>query len=427
MIKSVKGTRDILPAAYTDDPGEQSHLWQFVEDKAREVFGLYGFEEIRTPIFEKTELFARGVGESTDIVNKEMYTWTDRAAEGRTGESLTLRPENTASVIRSYIEHQMWTKRNLVKLYYIGPQFRRERPQKGRFRQFYQIGAEVIGNTDNPAIEAEVIEMLDKFLKSLGIVNTTLLVNSVGCPGCRPKFNEALKAALAADIDKMCGDCQRRYEINPLRVLDCKVPADQPYIDALPAMLDMLCDECRTHFEMFRSFLDARGIAYTISKRMVRGLDYYVKTAFEIIGGNLGAQNSILGGGRYDGLSETLGGPKSSGFGFAIGFDRLVMSLPADSPVRPPAPDYFIAWLGEEALQRAVLLARDLRNAGLNIAVDFEGRKLKASMREADKLGARRVIIIGEDELRSGSYIVRDMSDGSQKSVAADQAVNLLR
>ena len=416
-----------MPAAYTDDAGEQIHRWQFVEDTAREAFRLYGFEEIRTPIFEKTELFARGVGESTDIVHKEMYTWTDRAAEGRTGESLTLRPENTASVIRAYIEHQMWTKRNLVKLYYVGPQFRRERPQKGRFRQFYQIGAEVIGNTDNPAIEAEVIEMLDWFLKKLGITNTTLLINSVGCPNCRPGFNEALKRELAGNIDKMCGDCQRRYEINPLRVLDCKVPADQPYIEALPAMLDMLCGECRTHFEKFRGYLDARGIAYTISKRMVRGLDYYVKTAFEIIGGNLGAQNSILGGGRYDGLSETIGGPKSNGFGFAIGFDRLVMSLPEESATQPPKPDYFIAWLGDEALDRAVLLARDLRNAGLNVAVDFEARKLKASMREADKLGARRVIIIGEDELRNGMFIVRDMSDGSQTTVAADEAVNTLK
>src|SRR5581483_11919745 len=307
MIKSIKGTRDLLPAAYTDKTGEQIHRWQFVEDKAREAFRRYGFEEIRTPIFEKTELFARGVGESTDIVNKEMYTWIDKAGEGRTGESLTLRPENTAPVIRAFIQHQMWIKRNLVKLFYVGPQFRREHPQAGRFRQFYQIGAEVIGNTDNPAIEAEVIEMLDWFLKELGITNSTLLINSVGCPKCRPAFNETLKKELAANIDKMCGDCQRRYEVNPLRVLDCKVPADQPYIDALPAMLDLLCDECKEHFEKFRSYLDTRNIQYTISKRMVRGLDYYVKTAFEIIGGNLGAQNSILGGGRYDGLSETLG------------------------------------------------------------------------------------------------------------------------
>jgi histidyl-tRNA synthetase len=321
----------------------------------------------------------------------------------------------------------MWTKRSLVKLYYIGPQFRRERPQKGRFRQFYQIGAEVIGNTDNPAIEAEVIEMLDWFLKELGITNSTLLINSVGCPNCRPNFNETLKRELAANIDKMCSDCQRRYEVNPLRVLDCKVPADQPYIDALPSMLDMLCGECKEHFEKFRSYLDARRIAYTISKRMVRGLDYYVKTAFEIIGGNLGAQNSILGGGRYDGLSETLGGPPSRGFGFAIGFDRLVMSLPEDSPIEPPRPDYFIAWLGDEALDRAVLLARDLRNVGLNIAIDFETRKLKGAMREADKLGVRRVIIIGEDELRSGKYIVRDMADGSQTIVDANDAVSILK
>lgn len=412
MIKSVKGTRDLLPAEFTAEAGEQIHRWHFVEAMARDAFRRYGFEEIRTPVFEKTELFARGVGESTDIVNKEMFTWTDI-----NGDSLTLRPENTASVVRSCIEHHMWSERGLVKLYYMGPQFRRERPQKGRFRQFYQIGAEVLGSTDNPAIEAEAIEMLLWFFAQIRVASPALLVNSVGCPNCRPQYNELLRTAIGSRLDQLCGDCHRRYEVNPLRVFDCKVEGCQVVIASLPLITDSLCEECRAHFGKFQSLLRARQIEFQLAPRMVRGLDYYVRTAFEITAGKLGAQNSVVGGGRYDGLSETLGGPPAKGFGFAIGVDRLVMSLADESIIPKPAPDLFIAYLGEAAFHAAMLLARSLREQGAYVALDFEGRSLKSAMRLADKLGARYVAILGEDELAKGEVVLREMASGSQENV----------
>lgn len=412
MIKSVKGTRDLLPAAFTSEAGEQIHRWHFVEEAARDAFHRYGFEEIRTPVFEKTELFARGVGESTDIVNKEMFTWTDI-----NGDSLTLRPENTAPVVRSYIEHHMWSERGLVKLYYLGPQFRRERPQKGRFRQFYQIGAEVLGPADNPAIEAEAIEMLLFFFSQIRVASPELLINSVGCPRCRPQYNETLRAAIGSRFDQLCGDCHRRYEVNPLRVFDCKIENCQPVIASLPLISDSLCEECRAHFERFQSLLRARQIEFRLAPRMVRGLDYYVRTAFEITAGNLGSQNSVVGGGRYDGLSETLGGPATKGFGFAIGVDRLVMSLADDAQVPRPSPDVFIASLGEAAFEKATLIARSLRQEGLFVYLDFDGRGLKSAMRLADKLNARYVAILGEDELARGEIVLREMTSGSQENV----------
>src|SRR5260370_23276516 len=319
MIKAVKGTRDILPPS--------SAAWNQVEAISREVFRTYNYQEIRTPILEETALFARGVGEETDIVSKEMYTFEDRD-----GSSLTLRPEATASVMRAYIEHRLDQRPGLEKLYYIGPMFRRERPQKGRYRQFYQIGAEAIGS-ESPAVDAEVIEMVVDLLRRVGLSGFELYLNSVGDANCRPQYVALLKAKLRGVASQLCADCQRRVETNPLRVLDCKVPEDQAIIDALPSIQDHLCDACRTHFHSLRAHLDDRGIAYQIRPRMVRGLDYYMRTTFEIVHGALGAQNSVLGGGRYDWLAEALGSPVAApGIGFSIGEDRLVMSVDQEHP-----------------------------------------------------------------------------------------------
>src|SRR5437868_8433439 len=324
MVKAVRGTRDLLPP--------ETELWNRVEQSAREVFALYNFSEIRTPIFEDTQLFARGVGEATDIVSKEMYTWEDRArAQSEKAQSLTLRPENTAGVVRAYIEHKLWERPGLQKLYHTGPQSRRERPQKGRYRQFYQIGAEVIGpssaGSESPSVDAEALEMLATLLDRVGITGWTLELNSVGCANDSPKYITALQAALKDVVGGMCADCQRRAVTNPLRVFDCKVAADQPIIEKLPRMSDYLDDTCRSHFAEVRALLDAVGVPYALNDRLVRGLDYYSRTAFEFTHGALGAQNAILGGGRYDGLSEQLGGPSAPGIGFAIGEDRFVMAL----------------------------------------------------------------------------------------------------
>lgn len=406
MIKTVKYTRDILPEEFTHDTSAQSHRFQHVEAVAREAFRRYGYLEIRTPIFEHTELFARGVGADTDIVSKEMYSWTDI-----NNDKLTLRPENTASVIRSYIEHKMWAQSDLVKLFYIGPMFRRERGQKGRFRQFYQIGVEVLGKSDNPAIEAEVIEMIYWMLNELKITGTELLINSVGCPQCRPAFNERLRSALAPRLQEMCGDCNRRYETNILRVLDCK--QDAGVVRELPSILDLLCQACGEHFAQFRSHLEKRGITYRVEPRLVRGLDYYTRTAFEITGSHLGSQSALLGGGRYDGLSETLGGPPTKGFGFALGLDRFVMSLP-ESLSDPSKPQVYVAHLGEPAFDYALTLVSRLRSHGVACAIDFEKRSLKSSMKLADRLKARSVLIVGENELQSGRLILRDMQTGEQ-------------
>src|SRR6202521_6108190 len=323
MIKAVRGTRDLLPP--------ETALWNFVEAAVRDVFRAYNFHEIRTPIFESTELFARGVGQDTDIVAKEMYTWEDRGrAQSDKGQSLTLRPENTAGVVRAYIEHKLG-ERGLQKLYYIGPQFRRERTQKGRYRQFFQIGAEVIGpssaGSESPARDAEILELLATLLDRLGIKNWTLQLNSVGCPNDRAAYDEALRKALEPVVSSMCEDCKRRAVTNPLRVFDCKVPADQSIIETLPRISQFLDEPCRQHFEQVQEILKSVEVEFHLNDRLVRGLDYYTRTAFEFTHGALGAQNATLGGGRYDGLSEALGGPSAPGIGFAIGEDRLVLAL----------------------------------------------------------------------------------------------------
>src|ERR1700730_6026518 len=410
MIKAVRGTRDLLPP--------ETALWNFVESAVRDVFRAYNFQEIRTPIFESTELFARGVGEETDIVSKEMYTWEDRSrATSEKGQMLTLRPENTAGVVRAYIEHKLWDRR-LNKLYYIGPQFRRERPQKGRYRQFYQIGAEVIGpasaGSESPARDAEVLELLATLLDRLGIRDWTLALNSVGCINDRAAYNQALRKALEPVVSGMCEDCQRRAVTNPLRVFDCKVPEDQPIIDKLPRISQFLDEGCRKHFAQVQEILKAVGVPFTLNDRLVRGLDYYTRTAFEFTHGALGAQNAILGGGRYDGLSESLGGPPAPGIGFAIGEDRLVMTLQESAGAAARPADVYIAPLGAGMNLHAAKLARELRRQGVVVIAGDETFKLKKSLETASKLGARFALILGENEVNSGQYALKNLSTGEQ-------------
>ena len=388
-----------------------------MEATAREVFRTYNYHEIRTPILEETQLFARGVGEETDIVTKEMYTFQDRDET-----SLTLRPENTAPVIRAYIEHRLDQRPGVQKLYYIGPMFRRERPQKGRYRQFFQIGAEAIGS-ESPTVDAEVIEMVMEVLARTGMRDARLLVNSVGDHNCRPQFVERLRQELQDVAPRMCGDCQRRAVSNPLRVLDCKVETDQPIIDKLPSILDYLCEPCRTHFDAVKLYLDDRGIAYEVRPRMVRGLDYYMRTTFEVVHGALGAQNSVLGGGRYDGLAESLGSKvHSPGIGFSIGEDRLVMSVEGE---HKPAPlDLFVAPLGAEAVRHAGILAREFRRAGY--AVELVEARLKRAMELANKAGARFTMIIGSEEMSAGRYALKNMATGDQQKLTRDEILAAL-
>jgi histidyl-tRNA synthetase len=423
MIKAVRGTRDLLPP--------ETQLWNFVEAKVREVMRAYNFQEIRTPIFEATELFARGVGEETDIVAKEMYTWEDRGrAQSDSGQSLTLRPENTAGVVRAYIEHKLWD-RGLNKLYYIGPQFRRERPQKGRYRQFFQIGAEIIGpptaGSESPARDAEILEMLATLLDRLGIQGWNLELNSVGCPGDRETFNAALKRALEPVVSQMCADCQRRAVTNPLRVFDCKVPGDQPIIDRLPRISQFLDEGCREHFEQVQAILKVVGVPFTLNDRLVRGLDYYTRTAFEFTHGALGAQNAILGGGRYDGLSEALGGPAAPGIGFAIGEDRLVMSFAESAPAVALKPDLYIAPLGSEMNGEAGKLARELRREDFIVELGDGSFKLKKSFEAAAKVGARYVLFLGENEVQSNTFPLKNQETGEQISVPRSELVARLR
>ncbi len=413
MIKAPRGTRDLLPP--------NTALWNFVDAAVRDVFRAYNFHEIRTPIFESTDLFARGVGEETDIVAKEMFTWEDRGrAESDKGPSLTLRPENTAGVVRAYIEHKLWD-RGLNKLFYIGPQFRRERPQKGRYRQFYQIGAEVIGpataGSESPARDPEILELLATLLDRVGITGWTLELNSIGSPEDRARFNEALRKALEPVVDKMCSDCQRRAVTNPLRVLDCKVPEDQPIIEQLPRISGFLSEASRKHFEEVQAILKSVGVPFQVNDRLVRGLDYYEKTAFEFTHGALGAQNAILGGGRYDGLSETLGGPPAPGIGFAIGEDRLVMSLAetAESVVRKP--DVYIAPLGAGMNREAARLARELRRHDVVADLGDESFRLKKSFEAADKMGARYILIVGENEVKAEAFALKNLESGEQVTV----------
>jgi histidyl-tRNA synthetase len=425
MIKAVRGTRDILPP--------ETALWNFVESTARDVFRAYNFQEIRTPIFESTELFARGVGEETDIVSKEMFTWEDRGrAESDRGQSLTLRPEATAGIVRAYIEHKLGD-RGLNKLYCMGPMFRRERPQKGRYRQFYQIDAEIIGpasaGSESPARDAEVLEMLATLLDRLGIKNWTLELNSVGCPNDRVAFNQALRKALEPVVGNMCVDCQRRAVTNPLRVFDCKIPADQPIIDTLPRISQFLDEPCRAHFAAVKEILTKVGVPFTLNDRLVRGLDYYTRTAFEFTHGALGAQNAILGGGRYDGLSEALGGPAAPGIGFAIGEDRLVMSLQESTPAESvmKKPDVYIAPLGAGMNAEAARLARELRRQNVGADLGDEIFRLKKSFETATKAGAKYILIVGENEIKADAFALKNLATGEQVSVPRGDLVRRIQ
>jgi histidyl-tRNA synthetase len=425
VIKAVRGTRDLLPP--------DTALWNFVEAAARDVFRAYNFQEIRTPILEDLSLFQRSVGEETDIVSKEMFAWEDRGrAASEKGQMLALRPENTAGVVRAYIEHKLWERPGVQKLYYIGPQFRRERPQKGRYRQFYQIGAEAIGppaaGSESPARDAEILEMLATLLDRIGIRDWTLELNSVGCPNDRPHYFEALRAAINPVVAQMCADCQRRAVTNPLRMFDCKVPEDQPIVSKLPRISDYLDDACREHFAEVQRILTALEVPFTVNDRLVRGLDYYQRTAFEFTHGALGAQNAILGGGRYDGLSETLGGPRAPGIGFAIGEDRLVLAL-KEMRVLGEQLKYsvLIAPLGKGMNEHALRIASSIRRSNqprIRVEVGDESFRLKKEFELAARLGMLFVAIVGENEVANGSVSLKNLYSGEQTTVPqADVAI----
>lgn len=409
MIQLVRGFKDILPA--------ETPVWRQIENTAATLFEAFGFREIRLPVVEKTALFQRSIGEHTDIVEKEMYTF-----EGSKGELLTLRPEATASVVRSYIQQKLYAPDPVQKLYTIGPMFRRERPQQGRYRQFYQINAEVFGIA-SPYIDAQLIFMLWKFFETLGVGGLSVQINSLGCPACRPAFRDALADALAAKADQLCADCVRRLDKNPLRVLDCKVPSCQAAIKDAPDMADYLCEACARDFQRVKSALALQQIPFVLNPRLVRGLDYYTRTAFEIQTDALGAQNAIAGGGRYDSLVKMLGGPEVPAIGFAIGLDRLVALLAQDCPGKAIAPQLFVAALGEEPRDAAFEWACALSLAGIRTEMDFSGKSLKALMKRADRLGAAHVMIVGSREIEDGAVVVRNMQTKEQTPVPIDGMV----
>ncbi|WP_136514735.1 histidine--tRNA ligase [Geomonas edaphica] len=405
-ITGIKGFNDILPG--------EVEKWQHIEATARRVFELYGLSEIRIPIMEKTELFCRSIGDATDIVEKEMYSFEDKG-----GNKVTLRPEGTASVMRAYVEHKMHALDPVARLYYMGPMFRYERPQKGRYRQFHQIGAEITG-VAAPTVDAQVLTMLTHFFQELGLTEPSLQINSLGCPCCRPAYREALKKFLLDRIDKLCDDCKRRYDTNPLRALDCKSAGCQEATKGAPSMLDHLCPECGDHFDKTRKYLELVGTPYSINPRMVRGLDYYTRTTFEMVTTMLGSQSAVAAGGRYDGLISEIGGPQIPGIGFAMGVERVALLLAEKDFSR--RPDLFIAALGDEAHSEAFRLMSALQRLGLAVEIDYEGKSLKSQMRRADKFSSRFTLIIGGDELARGTAPLKNMDVGNQAEVALDAA-----
>jgi histidyl-tRNA synthetase len=422
-FQAIKGTRDIQPP--------ETALWNRVEQTAHEVFATFGYGEIRMPVFEPTELFARAVGGETDIVSKEMYSFEDRDET-----SISLRPEATASVCRAYLEHGMQSLPQPVKLYYMGPMFRRERPQKGRYRQFYQIGAEVLGGTDAPAIDAEVIEMLMTYFDKVGLHGATLYINSIGhnAENCRRGYVEQLKTELAKIKDNLGPDSQRRIDTNPLRVLDSKLESEQPYIEKLPRIADHLCDECKAHYAAVKRQLELRGLLYQENWRLVRGLDYYMRTTFEITAPGLGSQNAVCGGGRYDGLVELLGGPPTKGIGFAIGEDRLILSLQERAKLEGPdsplatrhSPLLYIAWMGERAYAAAIRAAKDLRNAGFSVELPPLEQKFGKALGQADKLGAKYALILGDNEVAEGLWTLKTLLTGEQQKFPEPELLEFL-
>jgi len=412
VMKGIRGFKDILPG--------EVEKWQYVESEARRVFGLFGFLELRIPLLERTELFARSIGEATDIVGKEMYTFPDRD-----GDSLTLRPEATTSIMRAYLEHGLDVKEPVGKYYFIGPMFRYERPQKGRYRQFHQVDAEILG-VQEPQADAELLVMLMRFLGGLALKNLNLQINSLGDPACRGPYRDEIQKFLRGKSEKLCEDCQRRLETNPLRVFDCKKEECQAQLAGAPVVLDFLCPDCRRHFDRVKGLLDELRLPYAVNPRMVRGLDYYTRTAFEVVAGDLGAQNAVCGGGRYDGLAEEIGGPSVPAIGFAIGVERLVMLLPEEKNYLR-YPDVFVAALGKEAQQKGFALAQELRDAGVWVELDYEGKSLKSQMRKAGRFKTPWVVILGEEELKKDRAVLRDMATKAQEEVALEEVIKRIK
>jgi len=401
-LTAVKGFNDILP--------DESGRWQYIEQTARRVFELNGFGEIRVPVMEKTELFCRSIGDATDIVEKEMYTFVDKGEN-----SVTLRPEGTAGVMRAFIEHKLYAQDPVARLYYMGPMFRYERPQKGRYRQFHQIGAEITGVND-PLADAQVLNMLTAFFREIGLTEPTLQINSLGCPECRPAYRAALRSFLEERMGSLCEDCKRRFTTNPLRTLDCKVPGCVEATVGAPSVLEHLCSGCDDHFSSVRRYLDLSATPYSINSRMVRGLDYYTRTTFEMVTGLLGSQSAVAAGGRYDGLISQLGGPSIPGIGFAMGLERVALLLGAQD--FSTQPDLFIATMGKGERDVAFVLMDGLLKAGVRVEMDYEGKSLKSQMRRADKLKARYSVVIGENEVASGRASFKHMADGVQADTA---------
>lgn len=407
--RAVKGTNDILP--------EESHNWQFVEGKMLEVASLYGFKEIRVPVFEHTEVFLRSVGDTTDVVQKEMYTFDDKG-----GRSITLRPELTAGVIRSAIEKGIVNGALPAKVCYIGGCYRYEKPQAGRLREFHQFGVECMGAKE-PSADAEVIALGKQVLSSVGIEKISLEINSIGCPECRKEYHKALKEYFSANIDDLCGTCKERLDRNPMRILDCKSPVCSGIAEKAPVVLDYLCDDCREHFEQVKAHLTAQGIEYTVNPHIVRGLDYYTRTVFEFVSGDIGAQSTVCGGGRYDGLISQMGGPAVPSLGFGMGIERLMLVLKNQGAELPDAPttDIYIATMGEKAQLKATALCAELRQEGYKAQTDICARGLKAQMKYADKIGAKFTVVLGDDEIENGTAKLKDMKEGTIREIKLDE------
>ena len=415
LTNAPKGTKDMMP--------EEAYKWHFLEEKFADICRRYGFQEIRTPVFEHTELFKRGVGDTTDIVQKEMYTFKDFA-----GRSITLRPEGTSPVTRAYVEHKAYAGVQPHKYYYNIPCFRYEKPQSGRLRDFHQLGVEIFESSDMMA-DAEVIAIGYEFIREMGITDVELEINSVGCPDCRQKHRDALRAFLEPKYDELCPTCQERFHTNPMRILDCKSPIDQELVKDAPMMLDYLCDECRQAFEDLKANLDALGIPYKVNPRIVRGLDYYTKTAFEFVTTKIGAQGTVCGGGRYDGLIEEVGGPSTPGVGWGMGKERMLMTMEACGFEIPEeaGTEVFIAYMGDEAKKAALKLMGELRSAGVAVQMDVMGRNLKNQFKHANRINAKKTVVIGENELQTGRLTIKDMATGDQKEVSLDSIADELK
>lgn len=415
LTTAPRGTKDIMP-------GDVS-AWRYLEETMRKVCAQYGYKELRTPVFEHTELFLRGIGETTDVVEKEMYTFTDRG-----NRSLTLRPENTASAVRAYIEHKLYADPAPTKLFYIGPMFRYDRPQAGRYRQFHQFGIEALG-VEGPNIDAEIILLAVQILQSLGLKDLKLKINSVGCPKCRPVHREKLQEFFKPNLQEMCSDCKSRYDRNPLRLLDCKNPHCQELGQGAPSLEECLCDECRAHFEGLKELLTATGLEYEVDHNLVRGLDYYTKTAFEIQYAPLGAQSAVCGGGRYDGLIEEVGGPATPGIGFAMGMERVLLALESQNllPEMEDKMDVFAVCPKKELFKDVFTTVIKLRNAGFKAEFDFLARSMKAQMKQANRVNAKYVLIFGEDEFARGNVVLRNMANSEQSEIAISEILTKLQ